>query len=88
MHGLPREECAAVELECHSCVQGTGQNVASVCHGLGSKELQQVFFQIYPDPHCAPMRHAFERAYREQFAARVERKPVAGTGRLAAVAAA
>ncbi|HLK22604.1 MAG TPA: hypothetical protein VKT81_26845 [Bryobacteraceae bacterium] len=59
------ESCSALGLDCGSCTRKAASSVASICAGLGSQGLQQIFFQLYPSPGCQPMATAFESAYIE-----------------------
>lgn len=59
------ESCSNVGLDCGTCIHRSAASVASICRGLESPGLQQVFFQLYPSPGCRPMAQAFALAYEE-----------------------
>jgi len=55
--------CTEIGLDCHTCIEGTAQNLARVCKGLRGKMIGQMFVQIYSDPACSPMHAHFAAAY-------------------------
>src|SRR5581483_128367 len=59
------EACLSVGLDCRTCVQRSASSVATLCPGLGSAGAEELFFQIFPAPGCAPMAAAFAGAYAE-----------------------
>ena len=59
------ETCGALGLECGACVENAAKSVARICFGLQPRNLQQIFFNLYPSPGCQPMARAFEAAYQE-----------------------
>ena len=63
------ETCAALGLECGTCVRKGAASVARICVGLESSGIQQLFLQLYPSVGCRVMAPTFEMAYRETSAA-------------------
>ena len=59
------ETCAALGLDCGTCMRKSAASVACICTGLESQGIQQLFLQLYPSIGCRPMASAFELAYRE-----------------------
>jgi hypothetical protein len=59
------ESCSALGLDCGSCTRKAASSVASICGGLDSTGLKQIFFQLYSSPGCHPMATAFESAYQD-----------------------
>ena len=59
------EACAALGLDCGTCMRKSAASVARICSGLESQGVQQLFLQLYPSLGCRPMAAAFELAYRE-----------------------
>jgi len=59
------ETCAALGLDCGTCMRKSAASVARICVGLESQGVQQLFLQLYPSIGCRPMAPAFELAYRE-----------------------
>jgi hypothetical protein len=68
------ETCAALGLDCRTCVQKSASSVAHVCHGLESTGILRIFTHMYTSQGCSPMAAAFEAAYVE--ASTPVRKPV------------
>jgi hypothetical protein len=62
------ESCTRIGLDCGSCIHRSAQSVASICQGLESQGIQQVFFKLYASPGCYPMAQAFAVAYQESVA--------------------
>jgi hypothetical protein len=60
-----RIECVQAALDCRTCLQASATSVARLSPDLGRGTLQQMFFQMYPDPACACRADLFVRAYRE-----------------------
>jgi len=63
------ESCSHIGLDCGTCIHRSAASVASICHGLESPGIQQVFFKLYSSPGCYPMAPAFALAYQESLAA-------------------
>ena len=63
------ESCSNIGLDCGTCIQRSAASVASICRGLESAGLQQIFFQLYAAPGCHAMAQAFALAYHESSAA-------------------
>jgi hypothetical protein len=59
------ETCSTLGLDCGSCTRKAASSVASICGGLDSQGVRQIFFQLYSSPGCRPMAQAFESAYQE-----------------------
>lgn len=57
--------CGQVGLDCHTCVQATGRELAKACKGLRGKMIGQLFVQIHPHSACSKMHLAFARSYHE-----------------------
>ena len=62
------ESCSNIGLDCGTCIHRSAASVASICHGLESSGIQQVFFKLYASPGCYPMAPAFALAYQESLA--------------------
>lgn len=82
-HDLP-ELCSQEGLDCTACTSSTARELARACPGLPGSLVARLFVQIHVHQECARMHGNFARAYSEA----LERKPAAGTGRIAAAAAA
>ena len=59
------ETCSVLGLECSACIHNAASSVASICGGLDSQGIRQIFFELYSSPGCHPMAQAFEVAYQE-----------------------
>ena len=59
------EHCSTLGLDCGSCTRRAALSVASICPGLDSRGLFQIFVGMYPSEACHPMASDFELAYRE-----------------------
>jgi len=59
------ETCSVLGLECSTCIHHAASSVASICGGLESQGIRQIFFELYSSPGCHPMAQAFEVAYQE-----------------------
>jgi hypothetical protein len=59
------ETCSVLGLECSTCIHYAASSVASICGGLESQGIRQIFFELYSSPGCRPMAQAFEVAYQE-----------------------
>lgn len=59
------EACAAVGLDCGTCIHRAAANLAHICPGVEPGSLQQLFVQLYQSPACQVHMYAFERAYLE-----------------------
>ena len=44
------ESCSALGLDCGSCTRKAASSVASICGGLDTLGLTQIFFQLYSSP--------------------------------------
>ena len=76
--------CIQEGIDCSACTSATARELARACPGLPGSLVARLFVQIHTDPACARMHGNFARAYSEA----LERKPAAGTRRMAAAAAA
>jgi hypothetical protein len=59
------ESCSQIGLDCGSCIHRSAASVASICQGLETPGIQQVFYKLYASPGCYPMAQAFAAAYQE-----------------------
>jgi hypothetical protein len=59
------ESCSSLGLDCGTCVHKAASSVASICGGLDSQGLMQIFLQLYPSAGCRPMAQTFEMAYQQ-----------------------
>jgi hypothetical protein len=59
------ESCFRAGLECADCSGNTARKLAQIAGPLSNREAGQLFFRIYADPACAPMRSHFVDAYRD-----------------------
>jgi len=59
------DSCSKIGLDCGTCIHQSAASVATVCHGLDARGVQQLFVQLYSSPACHHMAPAFEQAYRE-----------------------
>lgn len=62
------EACAAVGLDCGTCIHQAADRMAQICPGIAPAQLQRVFFQLFQSAACHPMAEAFTAAYRESAA--------------------
>jgi hypothetical protein len=63
------ESCSRLGLDCGTCMRNAASSVASICRGMNSEGLRQIFFQMYPSAGCRPMEHVFHATYWEATAA-------------------
>lgn len=80
------ESCSESGLSCRACIEGQASTLSQICTGMRGNSLRGIFFQIYPDPGCAPMLGFFERLYVAQEAER--QHPAMAARQMAAGAAA
>ena len=59
------ETCAALGLDCLTCMHRAAATVARICQELEPHGVQQIFLQLYPSVGCLPMAATFEMAYSE-----------------------
>ena len=59
------EACAAVGLDCGTCIHQNAAKMAKICPGIAPAQLASTFFQLYGSSACHPMLEAFELAYAE-----------------------
>jgi hypothetical protein len=59
------ESCSRLGLDCGSCMHRGASSVASICCGLQTPGVLQIFYQMYPSPACHGMAEAFVLAYQE-----------------------
>ena len=65
------ESCSTLGLDCGTCTRKAASSVASICGGLASQGVRQIFFELYSSPGCHPMAQAFEIAYQEAAATKL-----------------
>jgi hypothetical protein len=80
------ETCAALGLDCRTCIERSAASVAHICHGLKPAGLQRMFVRIYTSPGCAHMAQPFQAAY-DEFATPAMKPMLVAAGAASAVAA-
>jgi hypothetical protein len=62
-HDKPHS-CRAIGLECQDCVAGSALQLALVCGHIPNQDVERIFFKMYDDPSCHPMKSEFCDVYR------------------------
>ncbi|MBX9603518.1 MAG: hypothetical protein K2X35_21100 [Bryobacteraceae bacterium] len=66
------ESCYRAGLECAECSGNTARKLAQISGPLSNGEAAQLFFRIYSDSACSPMRSHFVESYRDAAPEEVE----------------